>query len=103
MTNDHKTRQNEDEYFARENAELIRKHRAQLDEQRKAAERKAHFNKCPRCGADLQEKEFHHVKIDICAECGGTWLDKGELQMLTHVERNGFSRFIGDMLGLGQK
>lgn len=93
----------EDEYFARENAELIKQQRAKLDEQRKAAERKAHFNKCPRCGADLQEKEFHHVKIDICAECGGTWLDKGELQMLTHVERNGFSRFIGDMLGLGQK
>ena len=93
----------EDEYFARENADLIKKQRAHLDEQRKAAERKAHFNKCPRCGNDLQEKEFHHVKIDICNECGGTWLDKGELQMLTHVERNGFSRFIGDMLGLDKR
>ena len=93
----------EDEYFARENAELIKQQRAHLDEQRKAAERKAHYGKCPRCGADLQEKEFHHVKIDICNECGGTWLDKGELQMLTHVERNGFSRFIGDMLGLDKR
>jgi uncharacterized protein len=93
----------EDEYFARENAELIKQQRAKLDEQRKATERKAHYGKCPRCGADLQEKEFHHVKIDVCNECGGTWLDKGELQMLTHVERNGFSRFIGDMLGLDKR
>ena len=93
----------EDEYFARENAELIKQQRARLDEQRQAAERKAHYGKCPRCGADLQEKEFHHVKIDVCNECGGTWLDKGELQMLTHVERNGFSRFIGDMLGLDKR
>ena len=93
----------EDEYFARHNAELIREQRARLDAERKAVERKAHFNKCPRCGADLQEREFHHMKIDICPECGGTWLDKGELQMLTHVERSGFSRFIGDMLGLDNR
>ena len=103
MSIDHKTRQNEDEYFARENAELIKQQRARLDEERRQAERKSHYNKCPRCGIDLTEREFHHVKVDVCTECGGTWLDKGELQMLTHVERNGFSRFIGDMLGLGQK
>lgn len=99
----HPTRNPEDEYFARENADLIKQQRARLDEERRVAERKAHYNKCPRCGADLQEREFHHVRIDVCAECGGTWLDKGELQMLTHVERNSFSRFIGDMLGLGDK
>ena len=93
----------EDEYFARHNAELIKQHRATLDEQRRNVERKSHYMKCPKCGADLQEKEFHHMKIDVCPECGGTWLDKGELQMLTHVERNAFSRFIGDMLGLGDR
>ena len=90
----------EDEYFARENAELIKQQRAKLDEQRKAAERKAHFNKCPRCGADLQEKEFHHVKIDICAECGGTWLDKGELEMLEAVDKSSIRRFMRDVFGV---
>jgi hypothetical protein len=93
----------EDEYFARENAELIKQHRAKLDSERMTVERRSHFMKCPKCGADLQEKSFHHVKIDVCPDCGGTWLDKGELQMLTHVERNGFSRFIGDMLGLDKR
>ena len=103
MPTDQKPSSNEDEYFARANADLIKEQRARLDEERRLAERKAHYNKCPRCGIDLQEKEYHHVKVDICLQCGGTWLDKGELQMLTHVERSGFSRFIGDMLGLGQK
>ena len=97
------TRSNEDEYFARHNAELIKQQRAKLDEERAAAERKAHYNKCPRCGCDLKERTYHHVKVDVCPECEGMWLDKGELQMLTHVERNSFSRFIGDMLGLGQR
>ena len=100
---ENKPSSNEDEYFAKVNAELIKEQRAKLDEQRRLAERKSHYNKCPRCGADLKEKEFHHVKIDVCNECGGTWLDKGELQMLTHVERNGLSRFIGDMLGLDKR
>ena len=94
---------NEDEYFVKQDAELIKQHRAKLDEERRQAERKSHFMKCPRCGADLKEREFHHVKVDECNECGGIWLDKGELHMLTHVDRSNFSRFIGDMLGIKQR
>ena len=56
--------------------------------------------RCPRCGGQLVERKHQHVTIDVCDECGGTWLDKGELEMLEHVDRNAFRRFIGDLLGL---
>ena len=91
---------NEDEYFVRQNAELIAEMRRRLDAERASGERTAHFMKCPRCGADLEETTFHHMKIDVCPECKGTWLDAGELEMISHVKRSEISRFIGAMLGL---
>ena len=100
MPTDEKPSRNEDEYFVRQNAEIIKEQRARLDAARAEAARSAHHMKCPKCGHDLIEREFHHVRVDECAKCGGMWLDKGELDMLTHVERGGLSRFVGSMFGL---
>ena len=74
MPTDEKPSRNEDEYFAKQNAELIRDMRAKL-------------NKCPRCGADLKEQHVENVKIDECNDCGGVWLDHGELEQLARVNR----------------
>ena len=90
MPTDEKPSKNEDEYFARQNAELIREMRAKLDADRKkaeAAERSAHHNKCPRCGGGLKEQYVEDVKIDECQDCGGVWLDRGELDQLRRVNR----------------
>jgi ribosomal protein L37AE/L43A len=100
MSTDEKPSRNEEEYFARRNAELIKEQRARLDESRKNQERASHYMKCPKCGGDLREREFHHMRIDQCSDCGGTWLDKGEMEMLAHVERSQVGRFIGSMFGL---
>ena len=91
---------NEDEYFLKQDAELLKKKREELDAKRRKQERSSHLNKCPKDGSELQEREYHHVKIDSCAECGGIWLDKGELEMLTHTERSAIGRMFGDMLGI---
>lgn len=38
---------------------------------------------CPTCGTnDLYRAERAGVEIDICATCGGVWLDRGELDTL---------------------
>ena len=100
MPTEEKPSRNEEEYFARRNAELIKEQRARLDAQRAQQDRAAHFMKCPKCGGDLKERTFHHVCIDECIDCGGVWLDKGELEMIEHVERSQVSRFIGSMLGI---
>ena len=82
-----KPSRNEDEYFARQNLEQIQEMRKKLDADRKKAERSAHHNKCPRCGGDLAEQHAENVKIDECSDCGGIWLDKGELEQLQRVNR----------------
>jgi hypothetical protein len=87
MPTDEKPSRNEDEYFGKQNLEIIHEMRVKLDAERKKAERKAHHNKCPRCGADLKERHAEHVRIDECPECGGIWLDKGELDQLARVNR----------------
>ena len=91
---------NEDEYFAKQDAELIKQMRAKLDEDRLAQERKAHFMKCPKCGNDLKEEAHGSVHVDVCASCGGMWLDAGELDLMRQMEKSskGGIRGIFDLL-----
>lgn len=97
---DHKPSRTEDEYFVKMDADLIKEQRARLDAERASAERKSHFGKCPRCGGALVESDFHHVRIDRCTECGGVWLDKGELELLAHVDQSNIREFVRAMFGL---
>ena len=96
MPIEEKPSRNEDEYFAKQDAELIKKKRAELDAARAKAARSAHLMKCPKDGSDLVEKEFHNVKVDVCSECKGMWLDAGELEMIRVVDRNPVRRIFGD-------
>jgi hypothetical protein len=100
MATDEKPSRNEDEYFVKMDAELLKQRRANLDAERAQQERASHYNKCPKCGADLTERELHHVKVDICPECGGMWLDAGELDLVRDSRRSGISRFVDDLFGI---
>jgi Zn-finger nucleic acid-binding protein len=37
---------------------------------------------CPVCDKEMLVLEFELVEIDHCAECGGVWLDSGELALI---------------------
>jgi Zn-finger nucleic acid-binding protein len=40
---------------------------------------------CPKCGGHLNPREYSYcsqILIDRCEQCGGVWLDSGELQAL---------------------
>ena len=76
-----KPSQNENEYFARRDAEWLREQRAKLDAERKA---KAAQMTCPRCGGTLVHRVWRGVSLDNCSSCHGLWLDAGELAMLAH-------------------
>ena len=86
MPIDEKPSRNEDEYFARQNADLIREMRAKLDADRMKLDQKQQLT-CPRDGAELVETESENVKIDSCPKCSGVWLDSGELEQLRLVNR----------------
>jgi uncharacterized protein len=41
---------------------------------------------CPKCGAPMREYQRRGVAIDLCPECRGIFLDRGELERLTGAE-----------------
>ena len=87
MAIEEKPSRNEDEYFAKLDADLMKERRARLDMERVKQERTSHYNKCPKCGCDLDEREHNGVKIDQCSECAGMWLDAGELELIEEIDR----------------
>ena len=97
MAMDDKPSRNEDEYFARLDADLIKEKRARLDAERSKASRTQHYMKCPKDGADLKETDFQHVKVDVCSECGGMWFDAGEIDLMRQVDKNPVRRIFGDI------
>ena len=40
---------------------------------------------CPVCDQPMVSFELDGVEIDRCLECGGTWLDAGELEMIAEA------------------
>jgi Zn-finger nucleic acid-binding protein len=51
------------------------------------AERKTHYMKCPKDGHDLRSSEYQGVQIETCPNCGGMWLDAGELEIVAKEDR----------------
>ncbi|HXM37428.1 MAG TPA: zf-TFIIB domain-containing protein [Gemmatimonadales bacterium] len=81
MTHD-KPSKNEDEYFARRDAELLRQQRAAAQQAAGENERKSHHMKCPKCGYDLITGDWDGIQIDQCTHCHGIWFDAGEAETL---------------------
>ena len=100
--NEKPRKKDEDEYFTRQDAELMKQLREKLDAERKAQERKQHYMKCPKCGADLEEVDMHGVKVDVCPECSGMWLDAGEIEVLRQVQ-TARGNIVTDMLDFFQR
>lgn len=88
----------EEEFFARE--ELKRLKRAEEEKQRQIQlqERKRlkelHYLRCPKCGMELIEIDYKGITIDRCSECDGVWLDAGELEALSKMEKTGLEKFF---------
>ncbi len=88
----------EEEYFAREAYEkqrsaLEEKHRALAAEEKKRL-RDLHLMRCPKCGMELVEIDYKTIKIDKCSECAGVWLDAGELEEVTKLEKTGLDKLF---------
>ena len=96
---------NEDEYFAKRDAELLKQQRAAAQQATAEAERRTHFMKCPKCGYNLLTHDWHGEQIDQCTNCHGIWFDAGEAESLVHDEDAGlFGRVFGAVMrGVGGK
>ena len=52
---------------------------------------------CPVCKEPMATFEFEGSFIDGCVECGGTWLDTGEIEMLGTFETGDLDRMSADL------
>ena len=78
----------EDEYFVKEDAEKKRRIAQQVKKETAAEEQKRlkdlHWMHCPKCGMDMHEVRYGTLDVDVCFACGGVFLDKGELEQVSH-------------------
>jgi len=97
----------EDQYFHREDQEKLQKlkEKAQADEAAAAlqARRDAHWNKCGKCGADMETQIFRGVELEICPACGAVLLDSGELQTLAGKDQGGVFELVGALFNFSRK
>jgi len=94
----------EGEYFYRKNLELIEKTRMKLNAERAAVRQRSQdkpfWMVCPKCGGRLQEVNVKGVVGDHCNSCHGIFLDKGEIELITHARRvMGWFSSIVDLFG----
>ena len=92
----------EDEYFHQKNLERIAKLReraaAERAKQESESQQKEYWMRCPKCGSTLKEECYDSsVFIDRCtsAECGGIYLDRGELEILLQGNPSLLQRLFG--------
>lgn len=85
-----KPSKDEEEFFARQEAEARRKLALEKARAMEHAERErlraVHHMRCPKCGMELETIAVRGVQVDRCFSCNGTWLDEGELETLAGKE-----------------
>ncbi|MCL4536964.1 MAG: zf-TFIIB domain-containing protein [Nitrospirae bacterium] len=88
----------EEEYMARMEYEKRKKleeekHKKLAEEEKKRL-KGLHYMRCPKCGMELIEIDYKEIKIDKCSECEGIWLDAGELEAVSKLEKSGLDKLF---------
>lgn len=86
-----KPSEKEEEYFARAEFERKKKEqevsRKKFEEEEKKRLKDLHFMHCPKCGMELIEINYKTIAVDKCSSCEGIWLDAGELEAISVLEK----------------
>ena len=93
-----KPSEREEEYIARQEfakkKKLEEERQKQLRNEEKKSLKELHFMKCPKCGMDLIEIDYREIKVDKCSACDGIWLDAGELEAVSLLEKKGLDKLF---------
>jgi hypothetical protein len=93
-----KPSEKEEEYYAR--MEFERKKKIEEEKTKNLAKKEKdrlkelHFMKCPKCGMGLVEIDYKGIKVDKCSDCAGIWLDAGELELVSGLEKSGLDKLF---------
>jgi Zn finger protein HypA/HybF involved in hydrogenase expression len=69
------------------------KHKRLAEEEKKRL-KELHYMRCPKCGMELIEIDYKGIKVDKCSECEGIWLDVGELEAVSRLEKTGLDKLF---------
>lgn len=50
--------------------------------------------RCPKCGMQLIEIDYKNIKVDKYSACEGIWLDAGELEAASKLEKSGMDKLF---------
>lgn len=75
-------RARENLYFAKIDEQLLDKIRENETQARREAKKDPGLGTCPRCEESLRSGIWRELQIEFCPECGGLWLDPGDLLQL---------------------
>lgn len=88
----------EEEYVARMEFERRKKTEEEkhkkLREEEKNKLKELHYMRCPKCGMELIEIDYKGIEVDKCSGCGGIWLDAGELEAVSKLEKSGLDKLF---------
>lgn len=93
-----KPSEQEEEYFAKMEFERKKKveeeKHGKLSDEEKKRLKELHYMRCPKCGMELIEIDYKGIKVDRCSECEGIWLDAGELETVSKLEKSGLDKLF---------
>lgn len=88
----------EADFFAREDAEKMRKLAAEMKKTLAAEERKRlkdlHWMHCPKCGMQMAPMRLRDMEVDTCFSCGGVFLEKRDIDVIAHPKQKGIMAAI---------
>lgn len=88
----------ETEYFTKQEVEALKrlaeKKRNELKEAELNSLKKLHAGRCASCGFQMTAMVFKGVTIEKCFNCGGVFLDNGELEKLSGEESHFLSHIV---------
>ncbi len=89
---------NEEVFVARMEFERLKKIEVEKHKNLETKEKKRlqelHHMRCPKCGMELIAIDYKGIEVDKCSECEGIWLDAGELETVSKLEKSGIDKLF---------
>ena len=93
-----KPSEKEEEYFTKLEFErkrkLEQKKHLEMESEEKKRLKELHFMRCPKCGMELVEVNYKGIAVDKCSECEGIWLDAGEFEAASRLEKSSLNKLF---------
>lgn len=98
----------EQEYFLKKELERLKQlreeHRHKREQEEREKRKDLHWMHCAKCGETMTTTTLGGVEVEVCPDCGGLYLDAGELdKVLEERHRRGFDAALEKLRGIFRK